>query len=367
MSAYPLFPEIDGFTPRVPENYTENITTLWWTAEKNIVSKESFYKHYHRYPERRITSLGSKKLDAAPPESMILVARRKDDHRAYEIYVLYPNEPEYKGLIYELDFQNTTPGLFYLNKSWNPKSRPKQSAVLIELLGLFDGVKEKGFIRTLRAGSTGVGYTFESILGIEENNDEWADYKGIEIKTFRSKDLKMTGAEKTNLFLKEPTWIDGLKTMAQRVKNYGYVDKDGRHALYSSVKIQTNSHGLKFELIKPKEMVEIQRISIPIAFYSFASLQKRLDEKLREAVFIAASSRGSDRNEEFHYRTLTYCVNPSVPAFNSLVSSGDIILELRMHIGPSGAVRNHGSAFRVIKNKLPNLFSQITHLRDANT
>ena len=53
---------------------------------------------------------------------------------------------------------------------------------LTELLGKFDKVKDQGWIDTLREGDTGIGYTFESLLGIRENNDQKADFKGIEIK-----------------------------------------------------------------------------------------------------------------------------------------------------------------------------------------
>jgi hypothetical protein len=48
--------------------------------------------------------------------------------------------------------------------------------ILAELLGLFDEVKERGWIDTLRQGDTGIGYTFETLIGIEENNDEKADF-----------------------------------------------------------------------------------------------------------------------------------------------------------------------------------------------
>jgi len=49
----------------------------------------------------------------------------------------------------------------------------------------FIEIKNKGFVRSLRKGPTGVGYTFESLLGIKENNFATPDIQGIEIKTHR--------------------------------------------------------------------------------------------------------------------------------------------------------------------------------------
>jgi hypothetical protein len=363
-SAYAMFPEISDFRPTVPQNYTEKITTLFRENE-TVLAKASSYKHYHRYPERRITALHSKKLDNAPTNTLIVVARRNDVPTGYEIHVFYPSEPEFSLLCSEFNFPDVQPGLFYLDKDWSLNETIKQSAGLLELLDMFDGIKAKGYIRTMRAGPTGVGYTFETLMEIKENNDGWADFKGIEIKTFRSKELKLTGADKTNLFLKEPRWKDGLKNMAERVRQYGYIDDEGRHALYSTVKIRQNSHGLKFEIMHVKDEIDIQRYTVPIAFYGFEDISKRLREKHTETAFVAALHKGAGVNEEFHYGTLTYCLNPDVNAFNSLIETGDVMLELRMHIKSNGTVRNHGSAFRITKNKLPDLFKKVVCLRDA--
>lgn len=363
ITAYGIFPSISGFDPSAQKNYTEPITTLW-KSETGIQRKASSFKHYHRYPERRITALRSQRLNNAPANSMILVARHKDNDRIFEIHVFYPDEPAYKRLIDDLKIALIKPGIFYLDKEWDVGKHVKQSEALLELLELFDRIKAKGFIRTLRPGPTGVGYTFETLIGIKENNDSLADFRGIEIKTFRSAEIKMNVAEKTNLFLKEPCWSDGLSNMADRVRKYGYIDEDGRCALYSTVKIDVNSHNLKFVIASPDEKVYIERQSVPIAFYRYDDIRKRLCEKHNETAFIAAQAKGKGSAEEFHYRALTYCVNPSITSFMALLASGNIMLELRMHINTKGGVRNHGTAFRVMKNRIPDLFETVHCLRD---
>ncbi len=57
---------------------------------------------------------------------------------------------------------------------------------LKELESKLREIKNKGFVSSLRSGSTGIGYTFESLLGISENNLPIPDIGGrIELKTIR--------------------------------------------------------------------------------------------------------------------------------------------------------------------------------------
>ena len=56
----------------------------------------------------------------------------------------------------------------------------------IEIKRKFLEIKNKGWIKSVRNGSTGIGATFEYLLGMEENNLEIPDYNEIEIKTKRN-------------------------------------------------------------------------------------------------------------------------------------------------------------------------------------
>ena len=56
----------------------------------------------------------------------------------------------------------------------------------------FYEILNKGWVPTVRKGSTGIGATFESLMGISENQKSEPDYKGIEIKTRRSSSVYFT-------------------------------------------------------------------------------------------------------------------------------------------------------------------------------
>ena len=54
-----------------------------------------------------------------------------------------------------------------------------------ELLEKITNISKKGYIQSLRSGDTGVGYTLETLLGIQANSSKHPDYKGIELKSSR--------------------------------------------------------------------------------------------------------------------------------------------------------------------------------------
>ena len=50
----------------------------------------------------------------------------------------------------------------------------------------FNEIRKMGYVKSVRNGSTGIGATFEYLLGKEEESFEIPDYYGIEIKTKRA-------------------------------------------------------------------------------------------------------------------------------------------------------------------------------------
>ncbi|MBU1487108.1 hypothetical protein KKH56_03545 [bacterium] len=54
-----------------------------------------------------------------------------------------------------------------------------------ELLERLKAIKEMGFIKTHRAGNTGIGKTLEDLLGITENNIPGPNATMIELKSAR--------------------------------------------------------------------------------------------------------------------------------------------------------------------------------------
>ena len=60
---------------------------------------------------------------------------------------------------------------------------------IVEFSEKFRQIKEMGFVPSLRKGPTGIGYTLETLLGIDENNDTSPDIEGAELKAHRANGL----------------------------------------------------------------------------------------------------------------------------------------------------------------------------------
>jgi hypothetical protein len=69
-----------------------------------------------------------------------------------------------------------------------------------ELIEKLKRIKEAGWIRTHRAGNTGVGKTLENLLGIRENNIPGPNAAMIELKAARKNASSML-----TLFTKSPS------------------------------------------------------------------------------------------------------------------------------------------------------------------
>jgi len=66
-------------------------------------------------------------------------------------------------------------------------------ANILELKNKFMEISHLGWICSLRCGPTGVGYTFETLLGKNEESSSFPDYNGIEIKTHRMRSHSYIG------------------------------------------------------------------------------------------------------------------------------------------------------------------------------
>ena len=82
----------------------------------------------------------------------------------------------------------------------------------------FQEIKKKGYVKSVRRGNTGIGATFEALLGKPEECFELPDFNGIEIKTRREYSKSYI-----SLFNAVPTGSTYYEVKRLR-DNYGYRD-----------------------------------------------------------------------------------------------------------------------------------------------
>lgn len=359
--AYSFFPDFP--IPDPTQNATEEFSAFNAT---NGTPATLAYKYYERYPERRITRLHGS-LNDLTCEHRILVflkAKHSDGSTAYYF-----------------DCANSASGgrfaeLFHLvfGSEVSPAAgryvvRPVDSAafsadpILEELLAKFDHIKGLGWIDALRSGDTGIGYTFESLLGIEENNDQRADFKGIEIKTKGTKDGAASTSTKINLFQEGPTWYLNA-TAKERIRVLGRPAADGLYACYSQLTTSSNNLGLLLDVIDHQSKIDVRKEQDALGFWSFNQLEGRLLEKHSRTAFVKARTRATKAKTQFSYEELVYCDQPSIARFVQLVVHRNIVFEFTMSEKPDGRIRNHGYPWRLVRSEfLDQLFAFQIKLR----
>ena len=359
--AYSYFPNLP--IPDPTQNATGEFSAFDTVASKLATVA---YKYYERYPERRITRLPSilNDVTGAPRLLVFLHAKHADGTTGYYFDCANSAPDGRFGDLFELIFGNEispAPGNFVV--------RPVDSAafsadpILTELLGKFDEVKDRGWIDSLREGDTGIGYTFETLLDIKENNDQKADFKGIEIKCKGMKEGSAGNSSKINLFQAGPTW-NVKATTKELIRILGRQGDDGLYTCYSQVTATPNNLGLLLDVLSQQSKIDLRKNLDALGCWSFGQLESRLAEKHSRTVFVKARNRSTKGKSQYSYEELVYCDTPSIERFVDLVEKRNIVFEFTMSEKSNGTVRNHGYPWRLIRAEfLDQLFAFQIKLR----
>ena len=234
----------------------------------------------------------------------------------------------------------------------------KSSNVSTELLTKLKHLAQNPF-PALRAGDTAIGYTLESMLGIQANSSKQPDYKGIELKSGR-------GAKtRTTLFAQVADWsISPCKKSAEILDKFGY-ERGDDFKLYCTISTQKkNSQGLSFIYDQVKdELQEWHNQSELVAVWPGDLLRKRLKEKHAETFWVEANSEVIDGVEHFQLIRVTHTRSPIASQLMPLIQSGVITMDHLIKRNSKGRVSEKGPLFKMNKNDLELLFPEpVTYL-----
>lgn len=228
-----------------------------------------------------------------------------------------------------------------------------------ELLAKLKRVSARGFIRTVRAGDTGVGATLEHALGIRANTHKGPDYQGIEIKASRR---RSTGSarNRVSLFSQVPDWGSSrYKNGDELLKAHGYV-RDGRRQLYCTVGTTPNSQGLYHSVdVSAGKLLHLcsrDGATEKVCLWSLETLRERLKGKHRETFWVKARARGTAEAEEFHYVEVEHTRLPLLGNLEPMLEAGQITFDYTLSAKPNGGSRDHGYLFKVWPEEFDLLF-----------
>ena len=204
-----------------------------------------------------------------------------------------------------------------------------------ELLAILRSYENQWIDTDLRA-DTAIGRQVEALLGIDMNASKLPDYKGIELKSFRSQRPSI----KKNLFCKVPDWdLSHLKSGAEIVDKYGYMSggiKSYRNTLYCKV---PNSQNLRLNMNYPDDLLEIEEDKIigenqfkkiaDVAVWRLQTLHECLLTKHHETFWIEVDTRiGDQGQEQFMFNKIEHTRNPIVSQFDILLEQSMITVDL---------------------------------------
>ncbi len=234
----------------------------------------------------------------------------------------------------------------------------------------FLNIKKQGWIKTLSNGTSGIGYTFESLIGKEKENFPIADYNGIEIKTSRR-----TSWGKIHLFHATPDG-DYLFPIKDILNVLGYPDRDFPEykvfnfntnsknytyvGLYKKIKLYVDRKEEKIYLIAKNKNGENLNLQIS---WSFKMLKQRLDLKLKCLAIVKADTKKINCVEYFKYNEINFYKLKSFDVFIDLIESGAINITFMIGIYKSGKqfgqTHDRGTAFTINEKNIELLYDKI--------
>jgi hypothetical protein len=226
---------------------------------------------------------------------------------------------------------------------------------LKEVQSKLQEIRNRGYVRSLRSGPTGIGYTFERLFGVKENNIPIPDVGGrVEIKTIRKDSQSLI-----TLF----TFNKGVWRINQRdlIRKYGHVNRKGRYALKNTIFYQRPTiQGIGINVDEERDTIHLIDVNTKevLATWDIYVIVGKFMTKLSKLLVVMADRKVENDQEYFHYDEAYLLTDPNSRKFLEAFKNSLIGIDIRMHLGESGAVRNRGTAFRIKEKDLLNLYGK---------
>lgn len=239
----------------------------------------------------------------------------------------------------------------------------------IDLKCIFDGIIEMGWVESHRTGPTGIGKTFEDLLGKMEDNISMPDYKSIEVKTQDSATSSMI-----TLFTKSPNNPTNANTYLRI--NYGNTDDSSDlkilHTTISTKNYNTHRSGYQFKVIvdKDNELIKISikdsstgKVVDDSVSWSFDVIREIIRKKLKYIAKVDGEKKIEHRKTYYKYTNISLLVDFSFEKFLNALEAGDILIDIRIGVYKSGRsigkTHDHGTGFRITYDNLLKYVNQV--------
>lgn len=231
----------------------------------------------------------------------------------------------------------------------------------------FMRIKNMGYVKSTRAGVTGVGKTFEDLLEKEEDILGLPDYNGIELKT-------KLGYSKsyTTLFNSTPA---GVLEIQRLCKEYGYPDKVLKNKKILNISITTTPtlvanryyFSLKVNYLKKRINLVIKdchnNLLEDFVYWDFDVLKEKLYKKLQYVALINAWPTTRNNITYYKYYKINFYKLKGFEKFMELIDKGVIRISLKIGVHREGSKKgqyhDRGTSFELKSLDFWKLFEHI--------
>ena len=232
----------------------------------------------------------------------------------------------------------------------------------------FEEIRNMGWIKTLRKGSTGIGYTFEKLLDKEEDALCFPDYNGIEIKTHRKNSMSYV-----TLFNYNPIG-ESTYELKRLFYNYSFVHtiNNNIRSLNADVYCGYIKHiGVDYKVSLDVDEDE-QKVYLLVfdknskliekkSYWSFDTLKEKLYGKLKYLAFVEAESKFINGIEYFKYSSISFYTLRDFDTFIRLIKIAKVKVSFLISgsMDDDNNISSHGVSFSIKVENLKLLFRPI--------
>lgn len=238
---------------------------------------------------------------------------------------------------------------------------------LDEFIEKFTKITKRGWIKTHRSGSTGIGKTLEDLLGIEENNIDGPDFGDYELKAMRTSANSML-----TLFTKTPK---PPRVNSLLLNTYGFATdnyENGEKVLHTTLlatrfsALGDTGKSLKIKCAPNKIYIADGEGNAP-AYWDSKELEKAFLKKYKyRLVHVFADSSGSGTDEHFKFHTAWELYDFNFENMIALLKEGLLKIDIRIGQYPDGSPHDHGTGFRIEERHLTKMFGTKNILVEAD-
>ena len=227
---------------------------------------------------------------------------------------------------------------------------------LDELIEKLRELKTAEYIKTHRAGPTGIGKTLEDLLGITENNIDISNTTFAEIKSARKGVQSML-----TLFTKAPSPDEANSKL---LNQYGYITPKSKgkkilHTTTWATGYNTLRGHVGFKvLVLPNKVSLVSSIAEELGYWDELTLRESFEKKLHHVLYIRADRMGRGKTEQFWFNEAWMLTGFNYGGFKNAISDGVVCVDVRIGQYPNGKPHDHGTGFRVLPDKLSLCFSE---------